>query len=132
VTLVDTNILMYAGGAVHSHRKPSLAFLEAVMRGSIRATLDAESLQEILHRYRSIGRWNDGEVLYDRARLMFPEVLAITGEVTDSARRLMGVYPTMVARDAIHAAVVEVYRLDSICSFDRDFDRIAGLKRIEP
>jgi predicted nucleic acid-binding protein len=123
---------MYAAGAVHAHRKPSVEFLEKVIRGRVRATIDAETLQEILHRYRSIGRWADGAAIYDRARLFFPQVLVISGEVMDRAKELMAQYRRMSARDAIHAAVVEVYGLDSICSFDRDFDTIHGLKRIEP
>jgi predicted nucleic acid-binding protein len=132
VTLVDSNIFMYAGGAEHPNRYSSLRFLEDVIRGRLQAKMDAESLQEILHRYRSIDRWADGEVVYDRARLIFPDVLPVTGDVTDRARSLMAGHPDLVARDAIHAAVVQVYDLDSICSFDRDFDRIPGLKRIQP
>jgi predicted nucleic acid-binding protein len=37
-----------------------------------------------------------------------------------------------MARDAVHAAVVQVHGLDSIASFDRDFDKIKGLRRMEP
>jgi predicted nucleic acid-binding protein len=37
-----------------------------------------------------------------------------------------------MARDALHAAVCESAGLNEICSYDRDFDRIQGLKRLEP
>ena len=50
----------------------------------------------------------------------------------DRARILLDEYPQLMARDAVHAAVVEIYKLQSICSFDRDFDRVRGLRRIEP
>jgi hypothetical protein len=36
-----------------------------------------------------------------------------------------------MARDVVHAVVVQVHGLDSIASFDRDFDKIKGLRRIE-
>lgn len=34
--------------------------------------------------------------------------------------------------DAYHAALMERHGLDQILSYDRDFDRIPGVKRIEP
>ena len=49
--LVDSNVLMYAAGRPHPHKKASVTFLRAVARGDIEATVDAEVLQEVLHRY---------------------------------------------------------------------------------
>ncbi|HYK60561.1 MAG TPA: type II toxin-antitoxin system VapC family toxin [Bryobacteraceae bacterium] len=132
MTLVDSNIFMYAGGREHRLKRRAAAFLERVADGSIEATVDAEALQEILHRYRAIGRWNEGRLIYDSARVLFPTALAVTGEVMDRARLLLDEHPQLMARDVVHAAVVEVYGLDSICTFDRDFDRVRGLRRIEP
>jgi predicted nucleic acid-binding protein len=51
--LVDANVFMYAAGAEHPHKAPSRIFLEKVAGGEIEAALDAEVLQEILHRYRA-------------------------------------------------------------------------------
>ena len=130
--LVDANILMYAAGAPHANKAPSTRFLERVARGEVDATLDAETLQEILHRYRAIKRWKDGRRVYDLARQLFPDVVSISAAVLDRARMLLDDYPSLMARDALHAAVVLHEGLDSICSYDRDFDRIAELTRIEP
>jgi predicted nucleic acid-binding protein len=132
VTLVDSNVFMYAAGREHPLKKRSAAFLERVARGSVEAAIDAEVLQEILHRYRSLRRWMDGRLVYDTARMVFPEVLPVTTEVMDYARQLLAQYPGLMARDAVHAAVVELHALDSIASFDRDFDKVKGLRRIEP
>ncbi len=49
--LLDANILMYAAGAEHPNRSPSLAVLKAVAETTIDAAIDAEILQEIIHRY---------------------------------------------------------------------------------
>lgn len=129
--LVDSNVLMYAAGREHAHRAASIAVLEKIADGKLRAAVDAEVLQEILHRYRSIQRWTEGRMVYDAARTLFAEVLPISGEVMDAARVLLEEYPSLMARDAVHAAVVEVYGLKGICSFDRDFDVIRGLRRVE-
>ncbi len=132
MTLVDSNIFMYAAGREHPLKKRAAAFLERVAEGSVEAAIDAEVLQEILHRYRALKRWNEGRLVYDTARIVFPEVLAVTGEVMDGARRLMDEHSGLMARDALHAAVVAAYRLASITSFDQNFDRVAGLQRVEP
>jgi uncharacterized protein len=106
--------------------------LERVASGEVAAAIDAEVLQEILHRYRALGRWDDGRQVYDLTRRLFPMVIPVTAAILDRARRLLDADPTMMARDALHAAVVLEERLDAICSYDRDFDRIPGLVRQEP
>lgn len=130
--LIDTNILMYAAGAPHPHKQPSVDLLQRVARGEVDALIDAETLQEILHRYRALKRWADGKQVYDLARQIFPQVIDITAPMLDHARRLLDTDAHIMARDALHAAVVITERLDAICSYDSDFDRMKGIKRVEP
>ncbi|MEK7668923.1 MAG: type II toxin-antitoxin system VapC family toxin [Gemmatimonadota bacterium] len=130
--LIDANVIMYAAGADHPHKRPSVALLERVARGEVEATIDAEVLQEILHRYRAIGRWEDGRRVYDLTRQLFPSVVPVTAEILDRARRLLDAHRRIMARDALHAAVVLTERLVAVCSYDRDFDRIRGIVRREP
>lgn len=130
--LVDSNVLMYAAGASHPHKRPSVRFLESVARGDVEATVDAEVLQEVLHRYRAIGRWSEGRVVYDGARAIFPVVIPITTEVLDTARGLLDRYRGLSARDGLHAAVAILHDLEGVVSFDRDFDRVEEIRRFEP
>lgn len=130
--LIDSNVFMYATGRSHEHKEPSVAFLRSVARGDFEAAIDAEALQEVLHRYRSLGRWQDGVTVYDLARHIVPMVVPITDVVMDCARQLLEEHSTLEARDAVHAAVVELHQLDAICSYDRDFDSVPGLHRLEP
>jgi hypothetical protein len=132
VILIDANVIMYAAGASHPHKRPSVALLERVASGDVEATIDAEVLQEILHRYRAIGRWEDGRRVYDLTRQLFPSVVPVTAAVLDRARRLLDAVPRIMARDALHAAVVMTEGLEAVCSYDRDFDSIRGVVRVEP
>jgi predicted nucleic acid-binding protein len=132
VILLDANIFMYAGGTPHPNKAPSLALLERVARGDLEAWVDAEVLQEILHRYRAIDRWEDGRRVFDHARQVVPQVIPITEEVLDKARELMDVHLSLTARDALHSAVYELVTPEAWCSYDRDFDTIPGLVRHEP
>ena len=128
--LVDTNILMYVVGAEHPNKAPANQFLRRVAAGEIEATVDAEVLQEIMHRYRHLNRWADGQKVFELTRKLFPEVLAVTGAVMDYAKRLADEDASISARDAVHAAVVATYKLEGICTFDLDFDRIRGCRRV--
>ena len=130
--LMDTNILMYAAGAPHPNKAPSVALLERVAAGQVEATIDTEVLREILHRYRAIGRWKEGRQVYDLTRRIFPMVIPVTAEILDAARGLMDQHPEIMARDALHAAVVLEERLEGIFSFDDDLDRIPGMVRRVP
>lgn len=130
--LLDANILMYAAGAAHAHKAPSIALLERIARAEVDAAVDAEVLQEILHRYSALKLWKAGRRLYDHTRIVLPRVVPITGEVTDLARSLMDDVTHLMARDALHAAVVITTGATAFCTYDRDFDRIPGLRRVEP
>jgi predicted nucleic acid-binding protein len=130
--LVDANVFMYAAGAAHAHKEPSAGFLLRVARGEVDAAVDTEALQEILHRYRAMGRWEAGRQVYEAARRIVPVSIPITVEILDAARDLLSSQGGLSVRDAVHAAVALGSEAEAICSYDRDFDLVAGLKRIEP
>ena len=96
------------------------------------AAVDAEVLPEILHRYRAIRRWEEGGEVYALARRIVPPVVAIADQIVDRARDLLDGDPWLGARDALHAAVVLDRGMEGVCSYDRDLDRIVGLRRMEP
>jgi len=130
--LIDANVLMYAAGAAHLNKAPSIRLLERVARGELAATINAETLQEILHRYRAIGHWTAGRQVFDLVRHLFPSAVPISAEMLDRARALLDDDPALMARDALHAAVVMREGLDAICSYNRNFDVITTITRVEP
>jgi len=130
--LIDANIFMYAVGAAHPNKPPAIDYLRRVANGEIIAATDAEVLQEILHRYRAIRRWDDGSRVYDLAKSVVPKVLPITGDSVDRARSLMEADSSLGARDAIHAAVALLNGCTAICSYDQAFDGIPDMARIAP
>ncbi len=130
--LLDANIPMYAAGRDHPHKAPCIRLLEAVARGELEAAVDAEVLQEILHRYRSINRWPDGLRVYRLLLTAVPTVLPITGGTLDMARLLMERHGTLLARDAVYAAVCIESGASALCSYDRDFDGLPEIVRRIP
>ena len=121
---------MYLTGAPHPHKAETQVLLERLIAEGQRLVTDAEVLQEILHRYTAIHKREaigpTLQVTIDIADEVFPinkaDVLR-AGEITQNPASLS-------ARDAIHIAVMERHGIRSILSFDADFDRWPGLKRI--
>ena len=130
--LVDANILMYAAGSDHPNKVACVELLRKVAAGDLEAAIDAEVLQEILHRYRAIGRWEKGREVYDLARRLFTTIIPIDAPALDRARLLLDRHHELTARDALHAAVNQQVGASQFCSFDRDFDCIRTLNRVEP
>ena len=131
--LVDTNVIMYATGQEHPSKPLCLALLERVATGELDVAIDTEALQEIMHRYRNMGRWETGgREAFDITCALFVTILPVTDQVAILGARLLDEHRAMAARDAIHAAAVLVNDLDGICSFDRDFDCIQTVRRYVP
>lgn len=86
-------------------------------------------MQEVLYVYGARNQRKKGFDTVDDLLVIFPNPIPIGREEIEEARDLMRQYNFLVARDAIHAAVVRVHRLDGIISADRAFDRVAGVKR---
>lgn len=132
MVFVDSNIFMYAAGEEHAHKIRSVRFLHRAAAGEIEACTSVEVLREILHRYRHIGRWDRGKTVYLLAKKIVPHILPLTSDILDDAYRLMEKYPSIYARDGVHAASCLAHGVQSIVSFDRDFDLIGQIRRIEP
>jgi len=129
---VDANIPMYAAGGDHPLKAPSLGVLEAVARGRIAAATDSEVIQEILHRYASLGRREEGAEVGELFLRVVRDVLPVTREDMVQAIALYRKHPEVQARDAVHAAVMQRSQVTVIVTADRHFEQFAGLRRIDP
>ena len=127
---MDSNIPMYVVGSAHPHKIDAGIVLERLVAAGERLVTDAEVFQEILHRYTAIDRREAIGPAFQAMLDIVDEVIPIekadvlrAGEITQ--HRIQ-----MSARDAVHIAVMERHNIQSILSFDADFDRWPGLQRI--
>jgi len=127
---VDSNIPMYLAGTAHPHKTESRILVEHLTATGQQLVTDAEVLQEILHRYISIDRREaigpTIQVLLD----IVDDVFAVEKADVLRAAEIAQNRASFSARDAVHIAVMERQGIQSILSFDADFDRWPGLKRI--
>ena len=127
---VDSNIPMYLVGAPQPVRADAQMLVERCIAGGERMVTDAEVLQEILHRYSSIGRKEAiGPALKVLLNLV-DEVLPIDQDIVMRASEIVQGSGGLSARDAVHLAVMERHRITRIMSFDADFDRWPGITRL--
>ena len=129
---VDANVLMYAAGSDHRLREPCRRILAAVADRSLDAATSVEVVQEIVHRYLSIGRSEGGLALADRTLDLFAPVLPITHALMRRVPGLANRYPGLSARDLVHVATCIHEGITEILSTDRGFDEVRELRRIPP
>ena len=129
---IDSNVPMYVAGAAHPHRAPARRFLERVRSGEVAGCTSTEVLQELLYRYSALGRPDLAEQVYDLFVQICPEIFDVTLADTDRARDLLTEVEGLSARDALHAAVALNHGVGTVATFDRGFERVPGLARLEP
>lgn len=130
--LLDVNIFMYAAGAPHPHKEPSLRLLQRVVDNELDVVTDTEALQEILYRYWKLKRAAQGIALVEEVTRLMPVILPVQRADAILAASLLGQHPQIEPRDAIHAAVMLNAGIAHLYSYDEHFDLVAGLKRLLP
>ena len=129
---IDANIPMYVAGRDHRFKLPSTLFLRRVAEGKVRAASDVEVLQEILYRYYHLREIEKGFVVFEAFAQTVPRIYPVVLEDILRAKEILRAHPGIKPRDALHASVLRGHGLDTIVSYDRDFDRIPSIKRLEP
>jgi len=119
---------MYALGGPHPLQQPCRKILAQTKSGTLLLVTDTEVLQEIFDRYFSIQRAALAETAYTAVKEIGVEILP----VMDRALDLIKNNPTISSRDAVHAAVMLHNGLRVIISTDDHFDRIPGIRRLDP
>jgi uncharacterized protein len=130
VIFVDSNIPMYLIGADHPLKPQARRAVEDALAADEVLCTDAEVFQEILHRYRAVGRREDMDAAFAALHGIIDVAYPIELLDVERARRLLATTTELSARDALHIAVMQAHDVGRIMSFDRGFDGIPGLERI--
>jgi predicted nucleic acid-binding protein len=132
--LLDVNVPMYAAGRPHPYRESCVRIMTEIAEGRLDAAIDAETIQEILYRFGAQRQWPIGAAMATNLLDIVPRVLPITAADARLSVVLFREYGPggVQARDLVHVAVMQNNRLDTIISADAHFDRIAGIRRLDP
>jgi predicted nucleic acid-binding protein len=132
---VDTTIFMYAMGAESRFKEPCARILRAGAADRQVLVTSAETFQEVLHRYRSIGRHEDIQTTFEAISVAVRRILPVTFEDVEEARLLGERTPKgsgASARDLVHAAVARRQGLREILTVDAGFASIPGVLVVDP
>ena len=121
---------MYLVGESHRHKDRSLVLVTRLVRAEEPLVTDIEVYQEILHRYTAINRPDAIDPAFDVLDAIVDEVLGFGRQEIRAARLTIASVPGLSARDVLHLAVMRGAGITRVLSFDRGFDRCAGIERI--
>ncbi len=128
--LVDSNVPMYLIGTPHPHKTDAQRLLEQLISDRQKLVTDAEVLQEILHRYVAINRREAIQPAFDALLGVVDQIFPIDESAAHRAKEIVLQRQGLSARDAVHAAVMELHGIEAILSFDAGFDGLPGIRRI--
>jgi len=130
VIFVDSNIPMYLIGAEHPHKHNAQRLIDTAVFRRERLVTDAETIQEILHRYAAIDRLEAVQPAFDVLLSVVDEVFPVTLDVVERAKEILSGRFGLSARDAVHLAAMGQADVRRIMSFDTGFDRYPGVERL--
>ena len=128
---VDSNVPMYLVGSSHNNRERAEQALNHLREEGEQFITGIEVYQEILHRYVSIRRFEAIDPAFRTLQGIANRALGYGMSEIGVARDIVLSVPGISARDALHAAVMQSAGITQILSYDRGFDAIPGIERLE-
>ena len=129
---LDTNIFFYASSKESLYFSECGRLLKEIVDGKVAATTSTETIQEIMHYYRSLKQDHIGLDICEGIIGTIPKLLSPSQEVIYLYLRLFPKYPKPQSRDLLHLATCVTYGIKTIVTFDREFKKFSEVKAISP
>lgn len=125
---------MYAVGRDHPYKAACLRIMQEIADQQMECQSSSEVLQEILHRYFSLGERERGRLVVQELLTVLAEGVLEVGrtEIVEAVRLASTGGAHLASRDFIHWATMRLHGLVDIISADRDFDGLPGITRHDP
>ena len=117
---VDSNVFIYAVGKSHPLRSEAQEFFLCSREEEKRLVTSAEVLQELLHVYLPVRRFETLDAALELAVQGMDRIVDVNSEAVRHARYLADRHPGLTARDLLHLAVCQLHRIEEIKTFDRN------------
>ncbi len=128
---LDANIFIYARGRGSSHAPACAALLRDISLGHQHATTSWLVVNEVVNYYLRDGQLDAALAALDIiSKMPNLEVFALdqlAGSHVSHYLRL-----GLITSDAFHAATMKAHQIGVLCSYDKGFDRVEGIRRVEP
>lgn len=117
MTFVDSNVFIYAVGRPHPLRDDAQQFYLSSRAERKRLVTSAEVLQELLHVYLPVGRFETLDAALEPATGCMDEIIPVDAASVLHARCLAAVHPQLTARDLLHLSVCQLKHISHIQTF---------------
>src|SRR3954468_24910945 len=130
---LDTNVLLRHLLQDHPEHSPrATAFLERVERGDVQARISDVVVMELVFTLQRSYKQPKAQI-----RDVLLALLDLPGLELPGKRRYRKIFDLYVEQnisfaDAYNAVLMQQLGIAEVASFDRDFDRVAGVRRSEP
>ncbi len=115
---VDTNVFMYAVGKPHPLKARARDVFNESLLNSTPLFTSAEVLQELMHAYLPVGRYDVFEDALDFLAMAGVEVWPLEEADVILASRLHSEHPTLASRDLCHLASCRRRGVQEMMTFD--------------
>lgn len=128
---LDANIFINAYFSNDRYGKAAKSYLERVVAGEQNATTSPFVVNEVLFFFMdNFGIEKTKEIHKNICSMQSLSILNVDGRAVGKAMDY--IHGGLDVTDAFHAATMDVYGIDVICSYDKAFDKVKGIKRQEP
>ena len=130
---IDANVFIMAYLNSQERGKRARAFLAKIARGEQNAITSALVLNEVFNTMLDLKGMGKVESAH-RNLQSYAHLTIMPIDVKVAGESLAYMKEGLETSDAFHAATMKIAGVGTICSFDRDFDRLKakGIKRQEP
>ena len=127
---LDSNIFIHLYRARDSQGRSCLALIERIGRGENAATSPMVLDEVFFVLERKIGKEEALKASRSMLRIRNLTILSIDRITCEYA--LEYISQGLEPHDAFHAALMKQHSIQTICTYDKDFDKIKEIKRKEP
>ncbi|MFH1095536.1 MAG: type II toxin-antitoxin system VapC family toxin [Candidatus Micrarchaeota archaeon] len=128
---LDANVFIHAFDSNGSKHEVSKRFLKRISGAEMKACTSVLVLNEVLYFFSVHDGPEKGVRIFSNLRKM-PNLVVLPVSDRDLEHVAAFIQAGLDATDAYHAAVMKCNGIDTICSYDKGFERASGLKRQEP
>ena len=129
---LDTNLFLYLSESSSPYHQECLKLIKYCQKNKIALVTSTETIQEIIHFTKNTKQLEKGLKVAQKTLQLVSELLPINQTTIEIYLKKTSIYKTSSSRDLIHLAVCLENKIDSVITFDKDFERFGEIKAIKP
>ncbi len=128
---LDANIFIYARARGSTNAPACATLLRDITLGSQHATTSWLVVNEVVNFYVRDGQLEAALKAFDAIRGL-PNLEILPLDARSGAHLAYYLRAGLLTSDASHAAAMKAHQIGVLCSYDKGFDKIEGIRRVEP